>query len=43
VSANPWYTKVNASVLGDKARRLLLERVKKKLKFEKTLRVLGIA
>jgi transcriptional regulator with XRE-family HTH domain len=43
MSANPWYTKVNASALSDEARRLILERVKKKLRFEKTLRALGIA
>jgi len=43
MSANPWYTKVNANALGDEARRLILERVKKKHGFEKTLRVLGIA
>jgi len=41
--ANPWYTKVNAGALSDEARRLILERVKKKLGFEKTLRALGIA
>jgi len=40
---NPWYTKVNAGALSDEARRLILERVKKKLGFEKTLRALGIA
>ncbi len=39
---NPWYTKVNAGTLSDEARRLILERVKKKLGFEKTLRALGI-
>jgi len=43
MSANPWYTRVNASALSDEARRLILERVKKKLGFEKTLRALGIA
>jgi len=43
MSANPWYTKVNANALGDEARKLILERVKKKHRFEKTLRVLGIA
>jgi len=41
--ANPWYTRVNAGALSDEARRLILERVKRKLGFEKTLRVLGIA
>jgi transcriptional regulator with XRE-family HTH domain len=34
---------VNASALSDEARRLILERVKRKLEFEKTLRALGIA
>jgi hypothetical protein len=43
MSANPWYTKVNANALGDEARRLILERVKKEHGFEKTLRALGIA
>jgi hypothetical protein len=43
MSANPWHTRVNASALSDEARRLILERVKEKLGFEKTLRVLGIA
>jgi hypothetical protein len=33
----PWYTKVNASALSGETRRLILERVKKKLGFEKTL------
>ena len=41
--ANPWYNRVNASALSDEARRLILERVKRKLGFEKTLRALGIA
>jgi transcriptional regulator with XRE-family HTH domain len=41
--ANPWYNRVNSSALSDEARRLILERVKRKLGFEKTLRVLGIA
>jgi len=43
MSANPWYNRVNAGALSDEARRLILERVKKKLGFEKTLRALGIA
>ncbi|MCC6009848.1 MAG: hypothetical protein LM588_02485 [Fervidicoccaceae archaeon] len=43
MSVNPWYTKVNASPLSGEARRLILERVKRKLGFEKTLRALGIA
>jgi len=41
--ANPWYNRVNASALSGEARRLILERVKRKLGFEKTLRALGIA
>jgi intergrase/recombinase len=41
--ANPWYNKVNVSALGDDARRLILERVKHKLGFTKTLEALGIA
>jgi len=41
--ANPWYTKVNASALSGEARRLILERVKRKLGFEKTIRALGIS
>jgi hypothetical protein len=40
--ADPWYTKVNDSALSSEARRLILERVKGKLGFEKTLRALGI-
>jgi intergrase/recombinase len=43
MSANPWYTRVNASALSGEVRRLILERVKRKLGFEKTLRALGIA
>jgi len=43
MSANPWYSKVNVSALGDDARRLILERVKHKLRFTKTLEALGIA
>ena len=34
---------MNASALSDETHRLFLERVKKKLGFEKTLRALGIA
>ena len=41
--ATPWYNRVNASPLSDEARRLILERVKRKLGFTKTLEVLGIA
>jgi hypothetical protein len=40
---NPWYSKVNVTALGDDARRLILERVKHKLGFTKTLEALGIA
>jgi hypothetical protein len=40
---NPWYNKVNVSALGDDARRLILERVKHKPGFNKTLEALGIA
>jgi len=43
MSANPWYTRVNASALSGEVRRLILERVKRKLGFEKTLRALDIA
>jgi len=43
MSANPWYTKVNASALSDEARRLIPERVKRKLGFGTTLRALDIA
>ncbi len=39
----PWYTKVNASALSDETRRLIPERVKRKLGFETTLRALDIA
>jgi hypothetical protein len=38
---NPWYNKVNVSALGDDARRLILERVKHKLGFTKTLKALS--
>jgi hypothetical protein len=41
--ATPWYNRVNASPLSDEARRLIFERVKRKLGFTKTLEVLGIA
>jgi hypothetical protein len=41
--ASPWHDRVNVSALSDEARRLILERVKKKLGFERTLRELGIA
>jgi|MonGeyMetagenome_1017769.scaffolds.fasta_scaffold77263_3 hypothetical protein len=41
--ADPWYKRVDVTALGEEARRLILERVKGKLGFEKTLRALGIA
>jgi hypothetical protein len=41
--ADPRYTRVNASALSGEARRLIFERVKRKLGFEKALRALGIA
>ena len=41
--ADPWYKRVDVTALGEEARRLILERVKGKLGFEKTLRELGIA
>jgi len=42
-SSVEWYRRVNVGALSDDARRLILERVKKKLGFNKTLQVLGIA
>ncbi|MFP3491763.1 MAG: hypothetical protein RXN86_03210 [Vulcanisaeta sp.] len=41
--ADPWYKRVDVTALGEEARRPILERVKGKLGFEKTLRALGIA
>jgi len=41
--ANPWYKRVNVTALGEEVRRLILERIKGKLGFEKTLRALGVA
>jgi len=41
--ANPWYNRENASALSYETRRLILERVKRKLGFERTLKALGIA
>jgi len=41
--ANPWYNRVNASALSYETRRLILEQVKRKLGFERTLKALGIA
>ena len=43
MTANPWYTRVNISALGDEARRAILLRVKEKLGFTKALEALGIA
>jgi len=43
ISANPWYTRINISVLSDEARRAILLRVKEKLGFTKILEALGIA
>jgi hypothetical protein len=40
---NPRYNRVNISALGDDARRLILERVKRKRGFTKTPEALGIA
>jgi hypothetical protein len=40
--ADPWYKRVDVTALGEEARRLILERVKGKLGFEKTLRALGL-
>jgi hypothetical protein len=42
MTADPRYTRVNASALSDEARRLILERVKGKLGFEKALKALSI-
>jgi hypothetical protein len=42
MTADPWCNRVNASVLSNEARRLILERVKGKLGFEKALKALGI-
>jgi len=43
MSANPWYTRVNISALGDDVRRLILERVKQRLGFTRALEALGIS
>jgi intergrase/recombinase len=41
--STPWYTRVDVRGLSEETRRLILERVKRKLGFTKTLEVLGIA
>ena len=43
MTANPWYTRVNISALGDETRRAILSRVKEKLGFTKALEALGVA
>jgi len=43
MSANHWYDRVNVSGLGDDVRRLILERVKRKLGFTKALKALDIS
>ena len=43
MSANPWYARINISVLDDEARRTILLRVKSKLGFTRALKVLGVA
>jgi hypothetical protein len=43
MTADRWCNRVNASVLSNEACRLILERVKGKLGFEKALKALGIA
>ena len=39
----PWYERVNVKALGDDVRRKILERVKEKLGYNKTVEVLGIS
>ena len=41
--ANRWYDKINISALSDEARRLIIERVKRKLGFTRALEALGIS
>ncbi|MCC6053909.1 MAG: hypothetical protein LM589_01115 [Thermosphaera sp.] len=41
--STPWYTRVDVRGLSEETRRLILERVKRKLGFTKTLEVFGIA
>jgi intergrase/recombinase len=43
MSANHWYDRLNTSALGDDVRRLILERVKRKLGFTKALEALDIS
>ena len=42
-SPTPWFTRVDVGALSEEARRLILERVKRKLGFNKTLEALGIS
>ena len=42
-SSTPWYTKVDVRGLGEDSRRVILERVKEKLGFNKSIEVLGIS
>jgi len=41
--ANRWYDKINISALSNEARKLILERVKRKLGFTRALEALGIS
>jgi intergrase/recombinase len=41
--STPWYTRVDVRGLSEETRRLILEKVKRKLGYTKTLEVLGIA
>jgi len=41
--STPWFMRVDVKALSEETRRLILERVKRKLGFNKTLEVLGIA
>jgi intergrase/recombinase len=41
--STPWYMRVDVKALSEEARRLILERVKRKFGFTKTLEALGIA
>ena len=41
--AYPWYNRVNTSVFRDDAKKLILERVNRKLGFTKTIEVLSIS
>jgi hypothetical protein len=42
-SPTPWFTRVDVGVLSEEARRLILERVMRKLGFNNTLEALGIS